>query len=284
MNDLEKLNKSQIVLLTLLVSFVTSIATGIVTITLMEQAPPAVTQTVNRIVERTVEKVAPAAQVAAATTITEKTVVVREADLIAKAAAKATPSVVRMYVPGKDEEGKDVQLFVGYAVVSNSDGILLADAGTPDGALTIIRFDGTETGGKVLERPSGAKVVRIQAATSTIKNEKPETIQWIPATFSAGIPELGQSVITIAGRSSPRVAEGIITALSGSEAKDMKERTVETDIGVDSFGAGSPLLNLNGEVVGLATRATREIGSAFLASPGIVSYSIKVDIATSSLP
>ena len=34
--DLEKLNKSQIVLLTLLVSFVTSIATGIVTVALMQ--------------------------------------------------------------------------------------------------------------------------------------------------------------------------------------------------------------------------------------------------------
>lgn len=283
MNDLERLNKSQIVLLTLLVSFVTSIATGIVTITLMEQAPPAITQTVNRIVERTVEKVAPATQVAAATTITEKTVVVREADLISKAIAKITPSLVRMYTPGKDEAGKDIQLFIGYAVVSNSDGILLADAGTPDAPLTIVRSDGAETTGKVLERPAGAKVIRIQAATSTAKNEK---LEWVPATFSAGTPELGQSVVTAAGRTSLRVAHGIITAISDGNAKDSTERTVETDMAIDSFGAGSPLVNLNGEVVGMATRGTRETGSAFLASSGILSYSNKVDgaAATSSRP
>jgi len=282
MNDLERLNKSQIVLLTLLVSFVTSIATGIVTITLMEQAPPAITQTVNRIVERTVEKVAPASQVAAATTITEKTVVVREADLIAKAVAKISPSLVRMYTPGKDEAGKDIQLFVGYAVVSNSDGILLADAGTPDAPLTIIRSDGTETTGKVLERPAGAKVIRIQGATST----KSEKIEWIPATFSAATPELGQSVVTAAGRTSLRIAQGIITAISDVHGKDSSERTVETDMAIDSFGAGSPLVNLNGEVIGMATRGTRETGSLFLASSGILSYSNKVDgaAATSSRP
>ena len=57
--DIEHLNRTQIILLTLLVSFVTSIATGIVTVTLLAQAPQGVTQTINRVVERTVERVVP---------------------------------------------------------------------------------------------------------------------------------------------------------------------------------------------------------------------------------
>ena len=51
------LNTQQLVLLCLLVAFVTSIATGITVVSLMDQGQTPVTQTVNRIVERTIERV-----------------------------------------------------------------------------------------------------------------------------------------------------------------------------------------------------------------------------------
>lgn len=60
--NIDDLSKSQLLLLTLLVNFVMSIATGIVTVSLLDVAPATVTQTVNRIVEHTVETVAPATQ------------------------------------------------------------------------------------------------------------------------------------------------------------------------------------------------------------------------------
>ena len=50
--DLEKLSKFQIVLLTLLVSFVTSLVTGIVTVTLVNQAPPTMTQSIYKVIEK----------------------------------------------------------------------------------------------------------------------------------------------------------------------------------------------------------------------------------------
>lgn len=57
--DIKDLNKSQLILLAILLSFVISIATGITTVTLMEQAPSSVTVPVTRIVRETVEKVVP---------------------------------------------------------------------------------------------------------------------------------------------------------------------------------------------------------------------------------
>lgn len=57
--DIKDLTKTQLLMLAVLLSFVTSIATGITTVTLMQQAPTSVTVPINRIVRETVEKVAP---------------------------------------------------------------------------------------------------------------------------------------------------------------------------------------------------------------------------------
>src|SRR5882672_5247230 len=119
--DIEQLSKSQIILLTLLTSFVTSIATGIVAVSLMDQAPPVVAQTVNRVVEHTVEKVIPSGQTAASTVTTEKTVIVNQADLIAQATQKVTPSLVRLFSVSEPSQ------FVSMGVVLNATGMIVTD-------------------------------------------------------------------------------------------------------------------------------------------------------------
>lgn len=56
-NDIQNLNKKQLILLTLLITFVVSIATGIITVSIMNQMPKAVPQTINNVIQRTIEKV-----------------------------------------------------------------------------------------------------------------------------------------------------------------------------------------------------------------------------------
>ena len=96
--NIEDLSKSQLLLLTILVNFVVSIATGIVTVSLLDEASPTITQTVNRIVERTVETVVPQNQAAASIVTREKTVVVKEEDLVISAIAASFARTVTLHV------------------------------------------------------------------------------------------------------------------------------------------------------------------------------------------
>lgn len=264
--DLEKLNKSQIVLLTLLVSFVTSIATGIVTVALMEQAPPAITQTVNRVVERTIEKVSPDSGVAAAASSQTETVFVRESELLSGAIQAVSPSVVRLFAPGKDEAGNAVKNFVGLAVIIDANGVLLADGAVPEGALAAVRSDGLEVPVNVIARPEGSPVIRLQAATTDEKNEK---IEWKPISFAKKEVRLGASVVTIGGRTSVKIGKGVITGTS-AYGNDNPSGLIETDIPADSFAPGSPLIDADGAVIGIATSGSRATPGGFLASSAIV--------------
>lgn len=55
--DIKDLDKKQLILLTLLITFIVSIATGIITVSLMNQMPKSVPYTVNNVIQRTIEKV-----------------------------------------------------------------------------------------------------------------------------------------------------------------------------------------------------------------------------------
>jgi len=273
--DLEQLNKSQIVLLTLLVSFVTSIATGIVSVTLLEQAPPAVTQTVNRIVERTVERVVPQeGQVAAAAT---EVVTVRESDQIADAVAKAAPIAVRLFASGKDTYGQPIEISLGLGVVATQDGLIFADASmmSDDATVYVLRSDGIRVPAKVVGRDTASGIVRLQAAatTETEKDGKKEVspIPWTPAAFVKSDAQLGETVIVLAGQSSLRIANGIVTGLP-SKAEGAAGNIVETSIPADSYTVGSPLITADGEVLGIATVTSRTTAGGFLASSLVLSY------------
>jgi hypothetical protein len=61
--DIEELSKAQLLLLTVMVNFVVSIATGVLTVSLLDQAPVQISQGVDRVVERTIESIATPVQV-----------------------------------------------------------------------------------------------------------------------------------------------------------------------------------------------------------------------------
>ncbi len=118
MTSMEDLNKTQLVLLTLLVTFVTSISSSIITTALLAEAPVSVTQTINRVVERTIEKAVPV------DSDQEPVLTDEDRDLLAafQSASKATVDVSQV-----GEDGKINPLSVG--VIFSGDGLVVTSKG-----------------------------------------------------------------------------------------------------------------------------------------------------------
>ena len=272
--DMEKLNKSQIVLLTLLVSFMTSIATGIVTVALMQQAPPVITETVNRVVEHTVERVVPGqtAAAAAAPQVETKTVVVHEAELIPKAVETISPSVVRVHTSTATNPA-----FLGLGVVLNGSGLIAVDEGSlGEAADAMIELSGgLRIRGFVQARDKENGVAYIVAASSTDNGP----ITWTPVKISSGKPSLGQSVILISGKSAARVAQGLITTLSplggGKETQ-----VIETDLAKDGILSGSPIIDTQGQLLGISTSVSRAVDDSGFIPGTVLHLPVKEKAAT----
>ena len=123
---MENLTKQQLILLALLVSFVTSIATGIVTVALMNQAPVGVVQTINKVVERTIETVTGPTK--ETQTVVKETVVVSTDDQIVGAVEKNKNSLIRIYRTNTDpSSGSNSMVFVGLGVIISTDGMIATD-------------------------------------------------------------------------------------------------------------------------------------------------------------
>lgn len=264
--DIEQLSKSQIVLLTLLVSFMTSIATGIVTVSLMDQAPPAIAQTVNRVIERTVETVAPAKQnQAAASVVTqEKTVVVKEQNLISQAVERISPSIVRVFTTSQESP-----VFLGMGFVLDSSGTIVTDiAALDDRAEAMITLsDGTSVRAFVTKRDKDLGIAFLSATTSE------RTPRYVPVTFAMARPVLGETIVALAGKTVPRIANGLVTALP--PATENSAPMIDTDIASESIIAGSIIINTEGNVVGVSTGVSRTSSrSVFIASTALIAPTV----------
>ena len=254
--DLEELTKSQIVLLTLLVSFVTSIATGIVTVAIIEQAPTDVTRVIQRTVERTVEKVVPETRTKIVTQ--EKRVIVRESDLIASAVKNNRPSVVRVY-----RKGLDGDIFLGLGAVVSGQGTVVTDAAfiSPDTVYQIVT-EGKAYDAKVLN-PGGGRGVAILSIINSNIIPRPAGI------FDGSVP-LGKTVILMSGEDTLEISTGVVTSLAiGEFAANVDSAMVLP---------GSVLLTSDGNIIGISTATSRLNGANSFVSARSILASITAPV------
>ncbi|MFA6006239.1 MAG: hypothetical protein WC764_00710 [Candidatus Paceibacterota bacterium] len=267
---MEELNKTQLVLLMLFVSFVTSIATGIVTVTLLEQAPKSVTQQINRVVERTVERVVPGpGETKTINTTTQ--VVVSEDDLIIQAVHKSSPTLVRIRIPGVATAVATSTASSNLASVAVVDvapvetpadtfltGLIVSDTGriiaSPAGLLSAtdvgkefsILIQGTtdERKAKLISASDEDNLVVLDIVTT-----KTDT-KFASTPFPTGSLSLGQTLVLLDFTSgqTPSVAVGRITDLRVINASSSPVASINLDATAKTLG--DPLIDTNGSFAG----------------------------------
>ncbi len=249
--QMQDLNKNQIVLLTLLISFVTSIATGIMTVSLLQEAPVEVTRNINSIVEKTIQTVTPGVVSTPQKEIT--TVVVKEEDLIISSINKNIKSIVR--IKEKDAITGESS-FYGIGLIVSKDGLIGTDRKQiPVGDTFIgIMSDGIELALTPTGLDKQTNFILFKAAQSIGTSTK--AYVFAPATFSDTEPQLGQTLISLGGDLTNAVSVGRVITL------DIKDSTIgtttikslsniDTDLSSKDLVNGSPLFNLSGDVVGV---------------------------------
>jgi hypothetical protein len=230
--DIEDLSKSQLLMLMLLVNFITSIATGVLTVSLLDQAPANVTQTVNRIVDHTIETIAtstPLGSIVAPQTVT-KTIIQSSDTFLPDAIAAMSAREVTIYAgtsTSTDPIAVGTYLPKARAVVTDTQSSL-------PGAVTIVFSNGASQ--KASLSHSGATITIYGFGDSaTLPTALAPTI--VPSTSL----KVGQTVVAFTSDGS--AVTGIISKIDST--------SVHTNLPV--IPSGNSAVDLSGNIVGIST-------------------------------
>ena len=267
---MEHLTKQQIVLLTLFTTFVTSIATGIVTVSLMDQAPPAATGTIERVIEQTVNQVASGVtgdQNAASASASAAALFANSAlgngnmfqnplEAVANATAIAQRSLVRIKLLSDVNAGlgaTDNSKITGLGIVVSKSGLIVTDKSTiaVQGNYVAVLPDGHSLPVVVLQSQNNGDIVFLLAQMPTATTTETFTPIAFAPTTGANAPALGSAVIALSGTDSTTVNQGIIKKIN-TDASSSPTSYV-TSIDPMQTLVGSPLFDLSGNIVGLQT-------------------------------
>lgn len=229
---MEELTKTQIVLLVILVSFVTSIATGITTVTLMNQAPPAVSQTINRVIQKTIETVTPGNK------NDVKTVIVKEEDLIVDAIDKNKKNLLSI----KNTEDKST---AGTGFLVSENGLMIGASQNFSDKGDYYVSIGEETMKVKLVKSSDIGFAILQIVIP--ETSKTKTFEFSNLMDSETL-KVGQNVIAI---NSSNVTIGTFTGFGEIEIGKEKIKTINDNLNLGKSYGGSPVVDTNGNILGV---------------------------------
>lgn len=244
--QLEDLNHSQLILLTILAAFVTAIATGILTVSLLVNPEQSPSQTINRVVERTVEKIVP--QLVIQTVTKEVPVPSSDGEKIVTTINLSSPAVFKLYSTAVDG-----------SVVTNNSGLVLVDK-----KLFLSSATGfSESTSYFLKANTDQKLALSLALWDKEKNLVifriigdlnllPKTI---PIINFSKTNITGQTVVGLGASESADNNPLSVGILFNSENASSSALTFLKTNSANSDTLGGPVLNTAGQLVGLAIRS-----------------------------
>jgi len=233
-------------------------ATGIITVALMDQAPATITQTVSRVIQASVQQPVadpdkgsqPVAAAVAVPLQTPPPAPEKELDL-SEVVQHFLPSVVRLYDTGVAGS------FLGFGVLLDAQGTIVADGEILGSAKqsTIIKLaDGTTYKTSVSARDAKNSLIFFTGAATTTPP------QYAPTTLAKKAVSIGQSVVGIVGKESVRIVAGVVVTSATDDAP-----IIMTDINPLLIERGTPIIDKSGALVGISTASSRLTeGSAFI--------------------
>jgi hypothetical protein len=231
---MEHLSKHQLVLVALLVSFVTSLATGIVTVALMDQAPSGVTRTITQVIRQTVsDATGSGASSTAAVAISVN-------DQVADATAEIAASIVRI------RDG-DAGPMAGLGLIVSPSGTVVVDKSIID---NLNNPEAVYPDGKGV--PISVVRFQLQGDIAFLAPARPLSHSVKPITFGDAA-RLGSSVWSLSGTTTYTLSQGIVSRLYSSSTTSAQ--IIQTTISGSDVMPGAPLFDAIGSAIGIGTRS-----------------------------
>ncbi len=233
---MEDLTKQQLILLALLVSFVTALSTGIVTVSLMNQAPEGVTKTISQVIERTVQQVIP-----------QDAAVGKSTDSLFSHTSDAVSGVLQSVVRFQGNPSGTVS---GIGLVVSKGGIIVTDkSALPQASeYQAIYPNGQSIPVAIIQSQNGGDIVFLAPLVARLASMT--ALSFVPATF-AGSYALGDTVFSISWADSPILSQGVIA--KGQASTTQSSDPIFTTISASKIAPGSPVFTASGQVLGIRT-------------------------------
>ena len=289
--NMDNLSKTQVVWLTLLVTIVTSVVTAIVTVALLRQAPPPITQTINRVIEKTIG--VPLPGIEEKKTEPEPPPQLTREEAIIKVVKDISPAVVSVIaskdlpvieeyfvdpfgdsndlfkglipdikIPQYRQKGTEKrQISSGSGFFVSSEGLLLTNRHVvedKEADYSIVTNDGKKYQVRALARDPFQDIAILEVNDK----ENKKNFHYISLGDSANV-SIGQTVIAVGnalGEFRNTVSVGIVSGLNrnivaeGSPSgPESLQDLIQTDAAINPGNSGGPLIDLNGRVIGLNT-------------------------------